>query len=191
MTVLNNTTYQQWPRKILACEFQMHNLDILLPKIANCDRAQARSWSGAYACAGRPSLQWIHASLVTGEPVKKFSPYQATKWRTCSHWQNRKGNGKLIRAVSQLAGQTKKTGWFIAANSKMMLVTCRITMGANSSANQCRFNISAPPPGSVQKHLPITKPRQWIVHSMNIDSPGQRLEGRALRERVLMMGVSE
>ena len=28
----------------------MHNLDILLPKIVNCDRAQARSWLGAYAC---------------------------------------------------------------------------------------------------------------------------------------------
>ena len=70
MTVFNNTTYQQWPRKILACEFQMHNLDILLPKIVNCDRAQARSWLGAYACVGRPSLQWIRASLVTGEPVK-------------------------------------------------------------------------------------------------------------------------
>ena len=84
-----------------------------------------------------------------------------------SHWQNRKGNGKLKGAVGQLAGQTmvedRKTGWFIVAISKTMHVICRITRGANSSANQCPFNISVPPAGSVQKHAPITRPRQWIV----------------------------
>ena len=109
-----------------------------------------------------------------------------------SHWQNKKGNKKLKRAVSQLAGQTmvggRKTGWFIVVNSKTMHVTFRITMGANYLANQCHFSIFAPPAGSIQKHAPVTRPRQWIVHFMNIDSPGWCLEGRALWEQVLMMG---
>ena len=53
-------------------------------------------------------------------------------WCPC-HWQNKKGNGRSIRAVGQLAGQTvvegRKTGWFIVVNSKVMHVTCRKTMG--------------------------------------------------------------
>ena len=44
--------------------------------------------------------------------------------------------------------------------------------GGNSSANQCSFNIFAPPDGSMQKYAFIISLRQWIVHFMIIDSPG-------------------
>ena len=102
------------------------------------------------------------------------------------------GIGKLIRAVGQLARQTmvegRKTVWFIAVNSKTMHVTCSITMEANSSANQRHFSIFAPPAGNIQKHAPITWLHQRIVHLMNIGTPGWHLEGRALWERVLVMG---
>ena len=39
----------------------------------------------------------------------------------------------------------------------------------NSSANQCSFNIFAPPDGSLQKHTLIIWLRQWIVHFMIIN----------------------
>ena len=54
----------------------------LLPKIVNCERAQAQSWLEAYSWMGRPSLQRIPTFPWQLGNLWKFSPCQATEWWT-------------------------------------------------------------------------------------------------------------
>ena len=81
----------------------------LLPKIVNCERAQAQSWLEAYSWMGRPSLQRIPTFPWQLGSLWKFSPCQAT-WPEIACGQ---GTEHLVVQAGQVWGKKWLRMWIV------------------------------------------------------------------------------